>query len=127
MMMTLNIHWISFTQRRVSAKALWAYDDYSTGIEEDLFWLWRCEKETRCLALALMISICDLFAEFIQRTYADDAWMPSDPGPDLVEDVLFSSLLIHGMLDSKKMHIACRQETKKFILKTLNSESASGI
>jgi hypothetical protein len=23
--------------------------------------------------------ICDLFAEFIQRTYTDDVWVPSDP------------------------------------------------
>jgi hypothetical protein len=30
---------------------------------------------------------CNLFADFIQRTYyADDAWVPSDPGPDLVQD-----------------------------------------
>jgi hypothetical protein len=30
--------------------------------------------------------ICNLFADFIQRTYADDVWMPSDPVPDLVQD-----------------------------------------
>jgi hypothetical protein len=24
--------------------------------------------------------ICDLFAEFIQRTYTNDVWVPSDPG-----------------------------------------------
>jgi hypothetical protein len=30
--------------------------------------------------------ICNLFADFIQRTYANDAWMPSDAGPDLVQD-----------------------------------------
>jgi hypothetical protein len=24
--------------------------------------------------------------DFIQRTYTDDAWVPSDPGPDLVQD-----------------------------------------
>jgi hypothetical protein len=29
---------------------------------------------------------CNLFADFIQRTYADDVWVPSDPGPDLVQD-----------------------------------------
>jgi hypothetical protein len=28
--------------------------------------------------------ICNLFADFIQRTYADDVLLPSDPGPDLV-------------------------------------------
>jgi hypothetical protein len=26
--------------------------------------------------------ICDLFAEFIQRTYTDDVWVLSDPGPE---------------------------------------------
>jgi hypothetical protein len=25
--------------------------------------------------------ICDLSAEFIQRTYTDDVWLPYDPGP----------------------------------------------
>jgi hypothetical protein len=30
--------------------------------------------------------ICNLFADFIQRTYADDVCVPSDPGPDLVQD-----------------------------------------
>jgi hypothetical protein len=24
---------------------------------------------------------CELFAEFIQRTYTDDQWVPSDSGP----------------------------------------------
>jgi hypothetical protein len=23
---------------------------------------------------------CDLFADFIQQTYADDVWVPSEPG-----------------------------------------------
>jgi hypothetical protein len=38
--------------------------------------------------------ICNLFAEFIQRTYyADDEWMPSDPRPDLLQDdPLFGAL-----------------------------------
>jgi hypothetical protein len=26
--------------------------------------------------------ICVLFAEFIQRTFAYDGWVPSDPDPD---------------------------------------------
>jgi hypothetical protein len=26
--------------------------------------------------------ICDLFAKFIQRTYAHNVWVPSDPGPE---------------------------------------------
>jgi hypothetical protein len=30
--------------------------------------------------------ICDLFAEFIQRTYTDDVWVPSDPGLEHVPD-----------------------------------------
>jgi hypothetical protein len=30
--------------------------------------------------------IFDLFAEFIQQTYTDDVWMPSDPGPEHVPD-----------------------------------------
>jgi hypothetical protein len=30
--------------------------------------------------------ICDLFAEFIQRTYVDDVWVPSDPIPEHVPD-----------------------------------------
>jgi hypothetical protein len=30
--------------------------------------------------------ICNLFADFIQRTYTDDAWVPSDSRPDLVQD-----------------------------------------
>jgi hypothetical protein len=30
--------------------------------------------------------ICNLFADFIQRTYADDVWVPSNPGTDLVQD-----------------------------------------
>jgi hypothetical protein len=30
--------------------------------------------------------ICDLFAKFIQRTYTDDVWVPSDPGTEHVLD-----------------------------------------
>jgi hypothetical protein len=30
--------------------------------------------------------ICNLFADFIQRTYADDVWVPSDSGLNLVQD-----------------------------------------
>jgi hypothetical protein len=30
--------------------------------------------------------ICNLFADFIQRTYADDVWVAFDPGSDLVQD-----------------------------------------
>jgi hypothetical protein len=28
--------------------------------------------------------VCDLLAKFIQRTYTDDVWVPSDPGPEHV-------------------------------------------
>jgi hypothetical protein len=30
--------------------------------------------------------ICDLFANFIQRSYSDYVWVPSDPGPEHVPD-----------------------------------------
>jgi hypothetical protein len=30
--------------------------------------------------------ICDLFVEFIQRSYTDDVWVASDPGPEHVPD-----------------------------------------
>jgi hypothetical protein len=29
---------------------------------------------------------CDLFARFIERTYANKPWVPSDPGPGYVSD-----------------------------------------
>jgi hypothetical protein len=37
--------------------------------------------------------ICDLFAGFIERTYADEPWVPSDPGPgDVSDETPFGSL-----------------------------------
>jgi hypothetical protein len=31
--------------------------------------------------------ICNLIADFVQRAYyVHDLWVPSDPGPDLVQD-----------------------------------------
>jgi hypothetical protein len=30
--------------------------------------------------------ICDLFAKSVQRTYANDVWVLSDPGPEHVPD-----------------------------------------
>jgi hypothetical protein len=30
--------------------------------------------------------ICNLFPEFIKRSYADDLWVPLSYGPDLVND-----------------------------------------
>jgi hypothetical protein len=47
-------------------------------------------EEEACWLLGRLASgpddICNIFADFIQRTYADDVWVPSDPGPDLVQD-----------------------------------------
>jgi hypothetical protein len=38
-------------------------------------------------------SICDLLAKFIQRTYTDDVWVPSDSGPEhLLDDPPFGAL-----------------------------------
>jgi hypothetical protein len=37
--------------------------------------------------------ICDLFARFIERTYADGPWVPLDPGPgDVSDEPPFGSL-----------------------------------
>jgi hypothetical protein len=36
--------------------------------------------------------ICDLFVEFIQRTYTDDVWVSSDPGPEFTSDEVESVL-----------------------------------
>jgi hypothetical protein len=35
---------------------------------------------------------CDLFAGFIERTYANELWVPSDPG-DVGDELPFGSLL----------------------------------
>jgi hypothetical protein len=50
--------------------------------------------------------ICDLFAGFIVRTYADEPWVPSDPGPGDVSDeppfgsIQFSLLeVLNALLD----------------------------
>jgi hypothetical protein len=62
---------------------------------KDLFWI-RDLKKKRVgypsvmhfeghLASGLE-KICDLFAEFIQRTYTDDVWVPSDLGPEHMPD-----------------------------------------
>jgi hypothetical protein len=61
------------------------YKDYRVWIEEVI------KSEVVCwlsVGYALRNDICNLFADFIQRTYADDVWVPSDPGPDLVQDDL---------------------------------------
>jgi hypothetical protein len=36
--------------------------------------------------------ICDLFAEFIERTYANELWVPSDPGPGVTSVYCFRSI-----------------------------------
>jgi hypothetical protein len=37
---------------------------------------------------------CNLFADFIQRTFADDVWVPFDPGPYIVQNYpLFGAFL----------------------------------
>jgi Reverse transcriptase (RNA-dependent DNA polymerase)/Endonuclease-reverse transcriptase len=79
-----------------------AYDDYRAGIEEAIksdpktFFGYVDLKKKRVGYPSVMHfegrsasgpeDICDLFADFIQRTYADDVWMPSDPGPDVVQN-----------------------------------------
>jgi hypothetical protein len=74
------------------------YDDYCVGIEEAIksdFCFVDLKK--KCVGYLSVMhfdgrlasgpdDICNVFADFIQRTYADDAWVSSDPGPDLVQD-----------------------------------------
>jgi hypothetical protein len=78
------------------------YDDYHVGIEEAIksdpktFFCYVDLKKKRVGYPWVMHfegsfasgpdDICDVFADFIQRTYADDVWVSSDPGPDLVQD-----------------------------------------
>jgi hypothetical protein len=54
---------------------------------EDLFWICRLKEKARWLPISFEgrltsgpEEICDLFAEFIQQTCADDVWVPSDSG-----------------------------------------------
>jgi hypothetical protein len=79
-----------------------AYDDYRVGIEEAIksdpktFFGYVDLKEKHVGYQSIMHfegrlasgpdDICNLFDDLIQLTYADDAWVPSDPGPDLVQD-----------------------------------------
>jgi hypothetical protein len=79
-----------------------AYDDYRVGNEEAIesdpktFFGYVDLKKKRVGYPSVMHfegrlasgpdDICNLFADFIQQTYADDAWVPSDFGPDLVQD-----------------------------------------
>jgi hypothetical protein len=48
------------------------------------FWLCGFEEEAGWLPVGY--AFLNLFADFIQRSYADDVWVPSNPGPDLVQD-----------------------------------------
>jgi hypothetical protein len=79
-----------------------AYDDYRVGIEEMIksdpktFFGYVDLKEKHVGYPSVMHfksrlasghdDICNLFADLIQLTYADDARVASDPGPDLVQD-----------------------------------------
>jgi hypothetical protein len=75
-----------------------AYDDNCVGIKSDskTFFGYVDLKKKRVGYLSFMHfegclacgpdDICNLFAAFIQRTYVDDVWAPSDPGADLVKD-----------------------------------------
>jgi hypothetical protein len=79
-----------------------AYEDYRVGIEEAIkidpkifFGYMDLKKKHVGYPSVLHYEgrltsgpddICNLFADFIPRTYADDVWVPSDPRPDLVRD-----------------------------------------
>jgi hypothetical protein len=79
-----------------------AYDDYRVGIEEAIksapktFFGYVDLKKKRVGYPSVMHfegrlasgpdDIFNLIADFIQRTYADDVWVPSDPRPDLVQN-----------------------------------------
>jgi hypothetical protein len=84
----------------------WAYDDYRIGIEEAIksdpktfFGYVNLNKKSVGYPSVMHFQasgpdgICNLFVDFIQRTYADNVWMPSDPGPDLVQDDPFFGAL----------------------------------
>jgi hypothetical protein len=63
-----------------------AYDDYRARIEDaiksgDIFLDMLATHQ-----LCILKVVWPLFAEFIQRTYTDDVWVPSDPGPEHVPD-----------------------------------------
>jgi hypothetical protein len=41
--------------------------------------------------------LCGLFAEFIQRAYTEDVWVPSDPGPEhMLDDPPFGALQFYS-------------------------------
>jgi hypothetical protein len=61
---------------------------------EGLFWICRLKEKARWPSVLHFEGrlpsgseeICDLCAEFIQRTYTDDGWVASDPSPEHVPD-----------------------------------------
>jgi hypothetical protein len=59
-----------------------AYEDSRIGIEEKI----KTEPKSFFLSGSGSHEICDLFARFLERTYAGEPWGPSDPGPDDVGD-----------------------------------------
>jgi hypothetical protein len=86
-----------------------AYDDYRVGIEEAIksniraFFGYVDLKKKRVGYPSVMhfegrlasgpYDICNIFADFIPRTYADDVWLLSDPGLDLLQnDPTFGAL-----------------------------------
>jgi hypothetical protein len=80
-----------------------AYDDYRVGIKEAIksdpkTFFGYVDLRKKLIGYPSVIhfegrlasgpeDICNLFADFIQQTYAEDVWVPSDPGPDFVLDV----------------------------------------
>jgi hypothetical protein len=78
------------------------YDDYRIGIEEEIktdpksfFWYVDLKKKRVGYPSVMNFEgksgsgsqeIGDLFARLIERTYANELWLLSDPGPDYVSD-----------------------------------------
>lgn len=78
------------------------YDDFRKGVEDSIksdpktFFQYVNLKKNRIGFPSVMIfenktastneDKCELFAEFIQRTYTDDQWVPSDSGPTVASD-----------------------------------------
>jgi hypothetical protein len=52
--------------------------------------------------------ICELFAEFIQRTNTDDVWVPSDPGPAYMPDDPMTHLLARFNSFQMRSRAFCR-------------------
>jgi hypothetical protein len=81
-----------------------AYDNYRKGIEGSIksepktFFKYVNLKKNRIGFSSVMKfenknattneEKCELFAKFIQRSYSDDQWVPSETGPTVLSDVL---------------------------------------